>query len=95
MIEAAIERARGQEQDQDTVWTDSSRLDSGGVGLGIAWYEEVPEEGPPGSVSVSRRGTYGGRKEGAKRTYLPGQTQVVWGSAVRVENGRLWLRRWS
>lgn len=49
MIEAAVEEARGFERDPDTIWTDGSRLASGGVGGAIAWYEEVTveEDAPP------------------------------------------------
>lgn len=54
MTKAAILGARRQERDPGTVWTDDSRMESGGVGVGMAWYEEVADGEPP--VSVSRRG---------------------------------------
>ena len=70
-IRIAMERANEKEQDPDTIWTDGSRLGSGGVGVGIAWYEEVPESEPVGSVVVSRRGfcKAGKRRERRGNTY--------------------------
>ena len=37
-VQAAMESARLQERDPDTIWTDGSRLASGGVGGGVTWY---------------------------------------------------------
>ena len=52
-IRAAIREAAGKEKDPDTIWTDGSRLDDGGVGARVAWYEEVAGEG--GTTFFSRR----------------------------------------
>ena len=49
-VRAAIERPTEKEKDPDTIWTDGLRLESGGVGAGIAWYEEVAESEQGGSV---------------------------------------------
>ena len=77
---AAIEGAREYKRDHDTIWTDGSKLDSGGVGVGIAWYEEVKEEGLQGLVQIDRKGELGkgARREKGKLgrytyTYLDGQ----------------------
>ena len=37
----AMERAKEKKQDPNTIWTEGSKLGSGGVGVGIAWYEEM------------------------------------------------------
>ena len=58
-IRAAIEGAREYERDHDTIWIDGSKLDSGGVGVGIAWYEKVKEEGLQGLVQIDRKGELG------------------------------------
>ena len=55
MIRAAMEEATIQERNPEMVWTDGSRLGGGGVGVGIAWYEEVSEsEQGPGEVSAEQ-----------------------------------------
>lgn len=66
-----MERVMGQELDPDVVWTDGSKLGSGEVGVGVAWYEEVLGSEQVGSVSVSRRGfcRVGERREQKGRTY--------------------------
>ena len=76
MAELAIERARGQERDPNAIWTDGSRLDSGGVGARIAWFEEVADGTPP--VVVSRRGFLGAgeRRERGVRTYHEGHRSL-------------------
>lgn len=68
-VEAAIKEARQYDHELDTVWTDSSRLDSGGGGGGVAWYEEVAGENPP--IAVERRGVVmiGKKKAQRGRTY--------------------------
>ena len=35
-VRAAAERAREKEQDPNTIWTDGSKLENGGVGAGVA-----------------------------------------------------------
>ena len=56
LVRAARERAEAQGRGPYTIWTDGSKLGHGGVGVGIAWYEEVPAPEAVGSVLVSRRG---------------------------------------
>ena len=56
LIEEAMRQATSQGEDQDMIWTDGSRLGNGRVGVGVAWYEEVKEEG---KIDVDRRAVYG------------------------------------
>ena len=65
-----IERARDKEQDPNTIWTDGSKLESGGAGAGVAWYEEVAVSEQEGSVVFSSRGfgMAGQRREGTETT---------------------------
>lgn len=74
MIKAAMEKAKEWEHNPGTIWTDSSRLDSGGVGVGIARYEEVSDGALPGPILVSRRGVVkaGERRERGGHTYHDG-----------------------
>lgn len=68
---AAMEEARGQEKDSDTIWTDGSRLADGRAGGGIAWYEGVAIGDGEGIVTTDRRGVVrvGERRRGTMRTY--------------------------
>ena len=56
LIRAAIEGAVEEERDRDTIWADDSRLENGKVGVGMAWYGEVPESERGDPVVVRRRG---------------------------------------
>ena len=68
MIKAAMAETDRWEQDRDVLWTDGSRLDSGGVGGGVTWYEKVIAEEP--LVVIGRRGMTKFRKrEGKGHTY--------------------------
>lgn len=68
-IRAAEEEATRKEKDPDTIWTDRSRLEDGGVGAGVAWYEGVAgEEGRVVSGGRDPR-TAGQRKETTLYTY--------------------------
>ena len=69
-VRAAIEEAGKKERDPDTIWTDGSKLESGGFGAAVAWYKEK-ESAPRGSMVFQRRGfsTAGQRREKAGNTY--------------------------
>ena len=59
-VERAVEEARKFDRNLSTVWTDGSRLDRGGVGGAVAWYEEIPHHGlPPSPLLFDRRGALG------------------------------------
>lgn len=66
-----MEKAVRQLHDPDTLWTDGTRLDSGGVAVGVVWYgkvEEVAEGGSP--VITERRGSSkAARRERTGLTY--------------------------
>ena len=74
-VRVFADMAREKERDPDTIWTDGSKLDSGGVGAGVAWYEEVDmvskEQGE--SMVVSRRGfsAVGKRRDQGGPTRVP------------------------
>lgn len=79
-----MKKAIGQTHDPNAVWTDGSRLSSGGVGVRVAWYEEVAEDEPP--VITRRRGSSKAGTRRGDRTHLWWSVQVVQGDPVRVEN---------
>ena len=58
VVEEAMRQAMSHEKDQNTIWTDGSRLCEG-KGVGIAWYEEVREGEEEGKIDVGRRAVYG------------------------------------
>ena len=68
-VRAAMEKAKEKEQGPDTIWTGGSKLEGGGVGAGVAWYEEETSE--QGRVMSERRGfsTAGQKKERTGNTY--------------------------
>ena len=45
MIEEAARVARAHDQEPDTIWTDGSKLESGGVGGAVVWYDKEGEGG--------------------------------------------------
>lgn len=61
-IEKTAEEARKFDRDVYTIWTDGSRIDPQGEGLGgvVAWYEEVSRvDSPPPPLFFARRGVLG------------------------------------
>ena len=65
----AEEEARAMEKDDNTIWTDGSRLEDGRVGAGVAWYEKERERGEgtgEGKIIIKRRDyrTGGDRRKG-------------------------------
>lgn len=70
-VEKAMEIGNRMEGDLDTIWTDGSKLEKGGVGAGVAWYEEVTSSGQQEKVVFNRRGfgTAGRRREHTRVTH--------------------------
>lgn len=60
----AVREAQRYDGSLSTVWTDGSKLDSGGVSCAVAWYEEAPHRvSPPptsGSTDEERLASGGG-----------------------------------
>ena len=64
-IRTVLEEASRKEQDPDTIWIDGSKLENGGIGAGVAWYEEV---------AASKQGgfQYGRAEAEGRGEHLPG-----------------------
>ena len=70
----AVREAQEYGRDLNTVWTNGSRLDSGGVGGAVAWYEEVPHGAkipPPFADSVE---DCLASARGQRRRHIPTET---------------------
>lgn len=88
--EEAVGEAQKYDRSPGTLWADGSRLDFGGVGGVVAWYEEAPHHGPPlPSLRFDRRGIVGLGARSDMTTHLPGPTDILLRGRVRVEEHRI------
>lgn len=69
-IEEAVKTWREHDGDPNAIWTDGSKLESGGVGGAVTWYEEV-ELQQARLLAFDRRATVGlgARSSSTVRTY--------------------------